>query len=202
MVRQDLRDLIQFLERETIKPIITSISDVFTESTEGIQTTFGYDFEDYRKKVNKYISTHMNDGPIFKLNHNLPLDADDVSELMRIFTQELGSSEDYKSTYGDMDLGIMIRKMVKLDHKSTMEAFSKFINDSSLNPQQIQFVHKLIHYVENEGVMDISDLMKSPFDKPAKITSLFSQKDMGELVDIVRRINANATINYSSPMDG
>lgn len=201
MVRQELRDLIQFLERETIKPIITSISDVFTESTEGIQTTFGYDFEDYHKKVSRYVSTHMDDGPIFKLNHNLPLDADDVSELMRIFTQELGSSEDYRNTYGDTDLGIMIRKMVKLDHKSTMEAFSKFINDSSLNPQQIQFVLKLIHYVENEGVMDISDLMKSPFDKPAKITSLFSQKDMSELVDIVRSINANATINSSSPMD-
>lgn len=202
MVRQDLRDLMQFVERESIKPIITSISDVFTESTEGIPATFGYDFEDYRKKVNLYVSTHMDDGPIFKINHNLPLDADDVSELMRIFTQELGSSKDYKEAYGDLNLGIMIRKMVKLNHKTTMDAFSKFINDSSLNQQQIQFVHKLIQYVENEGVMDISDIMRSPFDKPAKITSLFSQKEMGELVDIIRGINANATINLTTPMNG
>ena len=203
-VRQELRDLMQFLERESLKPIVTSVTDVFTESREGVPTTFGYDFEDYRKKVNRYVSSHMDEGPIYKINHNLPLDADDVSELMRIFTQELGNEEDYSKAYGTMDLGVMIRKMVKLDHQSTMEAFSAFINDSSLNQQQIQFVHKLIQYVEKEGVMDISDLMKSPFDKPAKITGLFSQAKMGELIDIVRTINANAAVkpflsgNYDS----
>lgn len=193
-VRQELRDLMQFLERESIRPIVTDITDTIIEYNEGGGSSSGYDFKDYRMKVNQYINSHKDEGPIYKINHNLPLDANDVSELMRIFTQELGSEDDYSKEYGTMDLGVMIRKMVKLDHGSTMAAFSKFINDSSLNQQQIQFVYKLIQYVENEGVIDIQDLQKSPFDRPVKITSLFNQKEMGELIDIVRTINANATV--------
>lgn len=203
MVRIDLRELMQFLERETIKPIITSITDTAIQSEEGRPTTFGYDFEDYRVKVNRYVNAHKDEGPIFKINHNLPLDTDDVAELMRIFTQELGTPGDYSETYGDMDLGVMIRKMVKLDHNSTMDAFSRFINDSSLNQQQIQFVHKLIQYVENEGIMDVSDLMKSPFDKPANMMRLFNSKEATDIVNIINEINENAKTHLDiASMDG
>ena len=38
--------------------------------------------------------------------------------------------------------------MAKLDHEAAMQAFSKFINDESLNAKQIAFVQKVIHYIE------------------------------------------------------
>ena len=160
---------------------------------EGQSSTPGYDFEEYRKKVNRYIFEHQDEGAIYKLNHNIPLNKEDVSELSHILTHVLGSEDDYFREFGEAEFGETIRRIVKLDHEATMKAFSKFINDASLNQEQIQFVYKIIQYLENEGVMDIGDLMKSPFDKPVSFIRMFDKKTMTELIDVIKNINNNAT---------
>ena len=192
-VRQEVRDLMQFLDRESIRPIITSLSDEVVGSMEGQGSTPGYDFEEYRKKVNRYIFEHQDEGAIYKLNHNIPLNKEDVSEISHILTHVLGSEDDYFREFGEAEFGETIRRIVKLDHEATMKAFSKFINDASLNQEQIQFVYKIIQYLENEGVMDIGDLMKSPFDKPVSFIRMFDKKTMTELIDVIKDINNNAT---------
>lgn len=104
-------------------------------------------------------------------NHNLPLDRQNYDELERILTKELGNSEDYKREYGDTPFGLLVRKIAKLDHESAMNAFSEFINDSSLNQKQIAFIHKIIMHIENNGYIDdVKILMKPPFDKPFRAT--------------------------------
>ena len=100
----------------------------------------------------------------------------------------------YFREFGEMEFGETIRRIVKLDHDATMKAFSKFINDASLNQEQIRFVHKIIQYLENEGVMDVGDLMKSPFDKPLSFIRMFDKKTMTELIDVIKDINTNATV--------
>lgn len=186
-----LRPVCQYSSGNSI--VVTVLSDMIVESTRGRQLTLGYDFEDYHDKVNRYVHDHRDDGVIYKLNRNIPLDKDDVTELTRILTEELGTKDDYVREYGQEDFGVMIRKIVKLDHQSVMEAFSKFINDASLNQQQIQFIHKIIQYVENEGVMDVGDLLKSPFDKPVSFTRMFDTRIMTELIDTIKSINSNAS---------
>ncbi len=152
-----------------------------------------YDFEDYHKKVNRYIEEHKDNPVIYKLNHNLPLLQSDYKELERIFIQELGNSKDYKREYGDIPFGLLVRKIAKLDHDSAMSAFSEFINDSSLNQQQIAFIHKIILYIENNGyIEDIKILMKPPFDKPYGFIKIFDVQTQKDIIKIVESIKNNA----------
>ena len=62
-----------------------------------------------------------------------------------LFTSELGSKEDYAREFKDTLFGLLVRKVAKLDHEAAMQAFSKFINDESLNAKQIAFVQKEGH---------------------------------------------------------
>lgn len=193
-IRQELRDLMQFLN-DGVKPAIvfTNIDDEVMEITQGEKLPDGYDFEDYRKKVNRYVEEHKNDAVIYKLNHNLPLSKDDYAELERIFTHELGSGEDYQKAFEDKPFGIAIREIVKLDHESTMAAFSKFINDSSLNQKQIEFILKIITYIENNGYMaNISVLKNPPFDKPISFIKMFDSKTRAALIQTIEAIKNNA----------
>ena len=151
-IRCELRDLMQFLnDGNSVHKIFTDLFDPVIVQNEGEILGEAYDFEDYRKKVNRYVEEHKNDEVIFKLNHNIPLSNNDFEELERIFTQELGGTDDYKREYGDTPFGLLIRKIAKLDHESAMAAFSDFINDGSLNQQQIAFIHKIIIHIENNG---------------------------------------------------
>lgn len=193
-VRQELRDLMQFLVGGSGNPkIFTKLDDPVLDSKEGDALGAAYDFEDYRKKVNRYVEEHKNDTVIYKLNHNFPLSKGDYAELERILTQELGNSEDYKREYGDTPFGLLIRKIAKLDHDSAMSAFSAFINDSSLNQKQIEFILKIINHIENNGyIEDIKILMKPPFDKPYSFIKMFDSKTRNAILLTIESIKNNA----------
>lgn len=194
MVRQELRDLMQFLVGDNERPkIFTRLDDPVIDKQEGEALDAAYDFEDYRKKVNRYIEEHKNDAVIYKLNHNLPLTKEDFAELERILTQELGDSEDYKREYGDTPFGLLVRKIAKLNHESAMAAFSSFINDSSLNQRQIEFILKIINHIENNGyIEDVKILMKPPFDKPFSFIKMFDAKTRTAILQTIESIKNNA----------
>ena len=179
---------------ERPKPIITSLSDPITEQQEGAPLDPAYDFEDYRKKVNRYVEENGNSLAIHKLTHNIPLSQGDYQELQRVLTEELGSREDYQREYGDTPFGLLIRKIARLDHETAMEAFSVYINDESLNQKQITFLHKVINHVERNGYMeDITDLQKPPFDKPVSFIKLFDAKKRTQIMETIKGITDNAT---------
>lgn len=119
--------------------------------------------------------------------------AGDYQELERILTTELGSKSDYEREFGATPFGLLIRRIAKLDHDAAMQAFSAFINDQSLNQQQIAFVHKIIQYIELNGYIEnISELTKPPFDKPVSFIKLFDSKYRTAIVEIVNGVRDNA----------
>ncbi len=192
-VREALRELIKFLDRQAIKPIITHLVDPVIGQTEGEQMDAAYDFEDYRDKVNRYIGEHGNTMAIYKLTHNIRLSQADYEELERVLTCELGSKEDYQREYGNTPFGLLVRRIAKLDHEAAMQAFSQFINDESLNQRQIDFVKKIINHIEQNGYMDsVVELQKPPFDKPVGFMRLFDSKTKGNLIAAINKVKENA----------
>ena len=192
-----LCELVKFLVDgvEGQKPIYTALADPVLEQTEGKALDSGYDFGEYRERVNRYIMEHRSDTlAIHKLTQNIPLSQGDYTELEHIFTCELGSKEDYAREFRDTPFGLLVRKVAKLDHDAAMQAFSKFINDESLNAKQIAFVQKVIHYIEQNGYVESKAvLMKPPFDQPILFTRLFDGKTGSELMDTINSVKENAT---------
>ena len=192
--RETLRSLIKFLVDDSpAKAKYVKLADPVTWEQEGELLDAAYDFEDYKKKVNRYVMENKNIVAIYKLTHNIQLAPGDYEMLEKVLTQELGTKEDYQREYGETPFGLLIRKIAKLDHEAAMEAFSAFINDASLNQRQISFVHKIINHIEQNGYMDVKDLQKPPFDKPVSFIKLFDQKKRMELITTINSITENAT---------
>lgn len=195
-VRKELRGLMKFLMENTHgkSSIVTNLTDPVIEEKEGVQLEAAYDFEDYRKKVNRYVEEHRDDSlAIYKLTHNNPLSEGDYRELERVLTEELGGKEDYQREFGDIPFGLQIRKIAKLDHEAAMEAFSVFIDEAALNQKQIQFIYKIINHIEQNGYMeDIKDLQRPPFDKPVPFIKMFDAKTRNSLIQKINEIKDNA----------
>ena len=193
-IRKELRDLMKFLvEPGGNKTITTNLTDPVLSEDEGVLMPASYDFEDYRKKVNRYVEQNANTLAIHKLTHNIPLGVADYKELERVLTVELGSRDDYQREFGDTPFGLLIRKIAKLNHEAAMQAFSQFINDQSLNHNQIEFILKVINHVEQNGYMeDLKELTKPPFDKPVTFVKLFDPRRQAQLMGIIRAIKENA----------
>ena len=193
-VRRELRELMKFLDQDQQgRTVTTHLMDFITDQKENIQLDAAYDFEDYREKVNRYIGEHGNTLAIHKLTHNIKLTQGDYQELERILTAELGSKEDYQREFGDTPFGLLVRKIAKLDHEAAMQAFSEFINDQSLNQRQINFVHKIINHMEQNGYMEnVAVLQKPPFDKPISFLKLFDAKTRTALMKAINDVRENA----------
>lgn len=90
-VRKELRGLMKFLADEK-KSVVTKLADPVIEDKEGVSLDSAFDFEDYRKKVNRYVEEHKDSLAIYKLMHNNRLSEGDYRELERVLTEELGSN--------------------------------------------------------------------------------------------------------------
>lgn len=192
-IRKSLRSLIRFLQgRGSKKDVITHLADPITELTYGAVVTPGEDFTDYRLKVERYMRDYGDSLVIQKLHRNLPMTEFEFAELERIFTHELGNVDDYERAYGDKPFGLLVRKLVKLDHDAAMSAFADFINTESLTEQQISFVHKVVNYIVENGYMEPVALTQPPFDRPQSFVRMFNAKQQMGLIAIINGIKVNA----------
>ncbi len=194
--RKLLRDIMKFIPQKRVKVHYTHFEDEISFMEEGAEFSMvSSDFDDYRAKVNEYVEKHKFDPTIQKLIHNKPISKDDYNELERIFTQDLGTEEDYKINYQDTPFGILIRKIVKMDKNAAMAAFSKFIAEERPNSEQIYFIEQIVDYVvENGCINNLMDIMKAPFDRPYKFNVIFDREEQSKIVQIIKDFKTSALI--------
>ena len=191
-IRIELRELIKFLTGKQQKIVITDLADTELTRLCGEALPVDDTLQNYRDKVNRYILDHTDYIAIYKLRHNKPLTKEEFATLESILTKELGSKEDYAREFKDTPLGVLVRKVAKMDKMATMQAFSQFINDQSLNQQQIVFIHKIIDNIVINGYMEASALVKAPFDRPQTFIKMFDKDMQIALVNAIKDLNNNA----------
>ena len=192
--RKELRDLIQLLhDGKKPKIIKTVLNDPITGESEGIPLPVEPVFENYKKKVNRYIEENKDNLTIYKLTHNKPITDAELDELQNVFLKQLGSKDDYKKEFGTTPLGILIRTTAGMDKESVREAFTSFSNKQKLNQSQMVFLEKLIDYVSANGYVKTQDVFDgAPFDKPKSMYDMFEMPQIMEIFDIVDSFGKNA----------
>lgn len=194
-VREALRDLLKFIEKEKQKIYYTNFSDEIVSVNEGDSIYMRNDLKNYRKKVEFYLKEHLDNLAVSKLRKNKKLTKVELSELERILWNELGTKIDYEKEYGDTPIGKLVRKIVGVDRDAVNEAFSEFLLEERLNGNQIKFVRLIINYIAANGnVDDNAVFMQEPFRSVGSITTIFKD-DMNtakQILGVVESIKKNS----------
>ena len=192
-LRLELRELARFLEQGERRIVFTDVADRVLRVAEGGELPQGDDFVSYHDRVERYLRDHADDAPIYKLTHNLPLTKADFEALEHILFHVLGTKADYASSFSDMPLGLMVRRVAHMDREAVSQAFAAFINTHALNQAQIAFVQRIITYVTLHGaVEDFGIFVRPPFDRPAHFTVLFEESEGRAIGAILQSLRANA----------
>ena len=98
------------------------------------------------------------------------------------------------AVYGQKPLGEFVREIVGLDMKAAKEAFSVYLNDTSLDSRQIYFVNQIVEYIVHNGMMkDLSVLQEAPFTDYGSIVEVFTDLSVwAGIRQAIERVNANA----------
>ena len=71
------------------------------------------------------------------------------------------------------------------------EQFSTFINNPSMNAQQIRFLDLIVHYLGSNGYLESEALFEAPFTEISThgLLGVFNQQQATEVVSILERVN-------------
>ncbi|TCL76423.1 type I restriction enzyme R subunit [Hydrogenispora ethanolica] len=192
-VREDLRELIKFIERKKQDIYYTDFTDEILALSESPGEFTVADLNDYQKKVNQYLREHQDNVAIYKLKNNKPLTKQDFMTLEQILWGELGTKEEYQKEFGDTPLSILVREMIGLDRQAANEAFGEFLTNENLNSRQIRFVKNIVDYIVKNGhMLDKTILQEEPFKTVGSIVELFPMETALGIVAIIDQINKNA----------
>jgi len=152
------------------------------------------ELKNYKAKAEYYVRQHQDNIVIAKLKTNKPLSASDISELENILWNEIGTKDDYEAEYGTKPLGEFVREIVGLDMNAAKEAFSEFLNETSMDSRQIYFVNQIVEYIVHNGMMkDLSVLQESPFTDKGSVVEVFTDLNLWMGIrKVIEQINANA----------
>ena len=103
----------------------------------------------------------------------------------------LGVKKTIRREFGEQPLLELAAKLVGLDWNTAQGLFSEFLNDNSLNSNQINFVSQVVEYVVDNGILEKKILHDHPFNQQGSITELFEGKInvVSSLVKVIDAIN-------------
>ncbi|RTQ53269.1 DUF4145 domain-containing protein [Hymenobacter gummosus] len=196
-LRKELRHLMRFREASVRVPVYTNLDDDITGVHEPRPVVVtGVNLEAYRKRVAQYVQEHKTHLTIHKLRTNQPIGLPELQDLENmLFAQgEIGTREHFEKAYGKQPLGKFVRSIVGLDPTATREVFSKFVNNPSMNAQQIRFLDLIIQYLGTNGYLETEKLFEAPFTEVSAhgLLGVFSQDDASEVVSLLERVNLYA----------
>lgn len=189
-IRVNLRELIKFIENPPRKIWNVDFEDTIIIDEEQINIT-GNSFEDYKKKVKKFLDGNIDNLVIYKIKHNQLLTELEKNDLERIMFEELGTNKEFVETFGNLNVIQVIRNMVGLDRETANKIFSKYINDNRLNSKQIQFVKMLKNYIIENGIIHLSELIEQPFIEIGSVSDIFKDNinAFNEIKEDIKNIN-------------
>ncbi|WP_068473133.1 DEAD/DEAH box helicase family protein [Saccharicrinis aurantiacus] len=197
-VREEIRELVSFIERNKQQTFYTNLadSDVVLSAAEPYVPTHSPSI--YKQRVESFIRENKHHLTISKLSSNKPITTDELSQLEKILFDgdERGSKDDFIKTFGEQPLGTFIRGIIGLDIQAAEEAFSEFLQAGNLRADQITFVQTIISYLNKNGTIDKGMLFKAPFTDMSDdgLFGLFDDGDAVKIISIIDVINENASV--------
>lgn len=192
-IRENLRGLMKYIPKVNLR-YDTDFKDELLSVEWKESELENDDLKNYKAKAEFYIRQHQDNLVIAKLKSNIPLTKVDVEELEKILWNDIGTKQDYEAEYGQKPLGELVREIVGLDMNAAKAAFSRYLEDTSLDDRQIYFVNQIVEYIVHNGVMkDLSVLQEAPFTDRGSVVELFTDLNvwMG-IRGVIDQINANA----------
>jgi type I restriction enzyme, R subunit len=197
-IREELRELIQYLDTSNRSIIYTDLEDseiTMVLNEPSISSNYG---TSYRRRVESFIRENKHQLTISKLATNNPITTKELKLLEDILFdgEERGTREDFEKEFGKEPLGVFIRNIVGLDIKAAQDAFSEFLQAGNLRADQMTFIQNIITYLTKNGTIEPSMLFEPPFTdmNDQGLMGVFEDSDAHKVISIIEKINENAFI--------
>lgn len=199
-VRNEIRDLIKFLDKDKQVNVYTNFKDDLDKDSvveEDFDVdAFGKQSKPYKERVESYLRKHKDHLVIHKLRMNQAITCEELKQLEDfLFSEESGAKrDDFAKHYEDEPLGLFVRKIVGLDKAAANQAFADFIQSGDWNANQINFINQVVDFLTDNGHIDAEMLFESPFTEYHEygLGGIFEDGEAHKVISIINKLDENA----------
>lgn len=189
-IREDIRILTRFIERDILEPIISDFDDNISSKDDAeydkpfVSAINLDDFKTLKEKVQTLI--------VFNYEHPF---VQDIKKLIRPskksfldFRKKIvdiaKSVDEYNELFKtDNDIVKFVRKNVGIDPVA-IDQFLRIQLEKGLNSQQLQFVKALLIFISENGGFEKNDLLREELD----FRRIFNNLEISNLIDDIERV--------------
>ena len=189
-VREELRDLMRYIDPSDFKPIISDFDDAISSYEDADEEVVDFsitidDFKSLEEKVVFLIQSNPNMPLVYKIQHFIKPDKTDIDMLKSQIIEVAQSADEYNELFHD-DNGIIcfVRKNIEISPKS-ITSFLEEQKEKGMNEEQLTYIRELILFISQNGKFERTDLLREELN----FNSLFNSVQINGLIsDIENRL--------------
>lgn len=161
-VREDVRELIKYLEKNAKRIVETNFEDELLDKD---GKHINPQFKNYQQRVIDYLLETTDCIAVNKIKNLEPITQNDIQDLQHILCDELGTQADYDELLKNEPLSVFVRKIVGLNPDVVTKLFSEYLAKYNFNSEQQEFLHNIVTFVLQNGDIVPNNLINDyPFN--------------------------------------
>lgn len=209
-LRQGVRDLIKYIDKEDQPYVTTNFEDELDESKVIIRQPQGFiasetnatgaqepRFANNYHRLEEIIRENKNHLVIRRIHNGEQITKEELRSLEALLFSTVNKEALEKELGHPVNLVETILLLVGLSQEKVDRAFADFINKYKLDSKQIRFLDTIKSFLTKKGKIDPAKLYESPFAgyHPKAIDGVFSEKQVNRIFQIIGEFNQEKTGN-------
>lgn len=189
-IREELRDLMRYIDFQKIPPIISDFDDQISsfEDAEEEEVDFTVTIDDFKtleEKITFYIQSNTELPLVHKIQYLVKPNQKDIEELKQKIIEIARTAEEYNDLFPD-DAAIVtfVRKNIEMIPEA-VDSFIEIQKAKGLQGGQITYIKELLLFISQNGKFERTDLLREELN----FNSIFNSIEINNLIkDIEDRL--------------
>lgn len=189
-IREELRDLMRYIDPKDFKPIISDFDDKISsfEDADEEEVDFSVTIDDFKSLEEKIIFLIQNNPSIplvNKVQFLIKPSSNDIEDLKKQIIDVAKTAEEFNELFSsDEDIVTFVRKNIEIN-PNAIDDFIELQITKGLNEKQILYVKELLLFISQNGKFERTDLLREELN----FNSIFNSIEINSLIkDIEKRI--------------
>lgn len=189
-VREELRELMRFIDPKDFKPIISDFDDEISSFEDAVEDEVDFhvtvdDFKNLDEKALFLIQTNPNIKLVYQVQNIIKPSEEAIKDFKSEMVKLAKTAEEYNDLFtDDSDLVIFVRKNLEMN-PIAVENFIDSQRSKGLNDLQTTYIKELLLFISQNGYFDRRDLLREELN----FNGIFNSVEIGDLIkDIEERM--------------
>ena len=183
-IREELRDLMRYIEKKDFQPIVSDFDDEIKSNTDADEDEVDFhitvdDFRTLEEKILFMIKSNPDEPLVHEVQNLIKPTNEAIKQFKTKVVDMAKDANEYNALFGDdYDLVVFVRKNIELN-PSLLRAFIDKQVDKGYNNTQIKYIEELMTFISQNGRFLREDLLREELN----FNGIFNSKEILSLID-------------------